>query len=118
VRYVIVTVKGAGTQDDAIRADFPTYEMIAGPLAGKALIGIPDDDWRDAFGDLPASQTQLLSAWLTDRGLGAQVIARIVAQYGDPLVTVALTPAALARLNARLDARYREHAGRFRPIVG
>jgi hypothetical protein len=118
VRYVICTLIPTGPPLDQLRIPYPTAVMIAGPFAGKALVAIPDEDFQDELGSLPADATQKLSAWLTARGVPQPIIDRAVAIYGDPDVTLALAPSVLTRLQQRLNRRYREHAGEYNPNVG
>lgn len=118
MRYVICTLIGTGTPTDPLRAPFPTWEMVAGPFAGKALIRIPAADFADELGDLPADATQKLSAWLAAKGVPQARIDAAVAIYGDPDVTLVVAPAVRTRLIARLNKRYREHAGEYDPVIG
>lgn len=90
-----VPLIGAGTPADPFRASLPTYNLIDINYArGVALVEIPDDDLPD------------------DDALKAQLggVSDIAAADRAPL-----TPAARRAWHDHLDARYREHAGRFRP---
>lgn len=90
-----VPLVGTGAPGDNFRANLPTYVMVAEDFArGIAVVEIPDADLPDhpglraalsALADLPTANQAPLAAALR------------------------------AAWHDHLDARYREHAGRFRP---
>jgi hypothetical protein len=105
---------GSGTPGDPFRIPLPNYEMVAdngsaapGTVhvtqtrsaalpAMSALVRVPDSDLPDGFGDSRCDGVAQLA--------GMDVITAVCPDHRDAL-------------HALLDARYAEHAGRFRPQV-
>jgi hypothetical protein len=95
---VVLPTIGTGADDDPIRVDMPTYRVVRSILNGRAaVVEIPDDDGPDPT-DAPDPSV-----------IAPGVLARLVDS---------LTPLQYARWRRRLDARYPQHAGQYRPVQG
>lgn len=96
MRRIILPIIGTGAPSDPRRVDLPTYQMVSESDDGmSAVVDVPDADFpQDAAWDsLPVQEQRA----------GARDVSR-------------LPVAALDEWHAHLDARYAEHAGRFRPV--
>ena len=88
------TLVGTGSADDPFRVDLPTYTLLhVDYVLKRAVVEVPDSDH-------PFTQKETASL-------------RLATPVG--LAVGPLTPAMLKRWHDRLDERYVEHAGRFRP---
>ena len=89
-----VKLKGSGQEGDPWRAPLPTYNLLTwNSSAGWALVVIPDEVMGLGPADLAGEgvENTLHGVYLPNP-----------------------SPALLAKLHARLDERYQEHAGEFK----
>jgi hypothetical protein len=95
MRRIVLPFVGKGTPDDPRRVDLPTYSLVAESADGlSAVVDVPDDDFpQDAAWDNLPQRVSLQNAGDVSR----------------------LPISSLHDWHAHLDARYQEHAGRFRP---
>lgn len=99
-RYVRVALIGSGTGSDPYRArQVPSYNSVLDSIpALTSVVLVP-------FGDEPPDQADATIEQIAISG-GAVV----------PVV-IGLTPAGQTAWWTRLDARYVEHAGEYRPVA-
>ncbi len=107
------------TTDDPIRVDLPTYTMLRVDYVNRlALVDVPDVDCPQLSAAQRQAQTMDYLAPVDDV-LGGRDLVTVPVGRTLPAPT-GLTLAAKAKgdWHARIDAHYREHAGRFRPEIG
>ena len=94
---VRVKAIGSGQTGDPVRVLLPTWSFVAyDPVTNMMTVDIPDDDAPDS----PPPEGSA---------------GRPITPYGPVLAR--LPPQAQAAWHMRLDQRYAEHKGRFRPVT-
>lgn len=95
MRRILMPIIGGTGPDDPRRIDLPTYQMLEESPDGRTVVVLVPDE------DLPAD-----TAFDPVPGLNGKPVVLDPAQ---------LPIRALDAWHARLDERYKEHAGEFRP---